>query len=139
MDSDANKILVVDDNAITARWVGYVTSTLGFNVALASSAEDALNLLADGQFVTVISDVEMPGMDGFDLLQNIRLLYPQMPVILMSAYGSEERRRAAHACGAQAFLQKPVNADQLTRLFGGSQEAQVNEPERRIPVVSLSH
>lgn len=139
MDSDTNKILVVDDNAITARWVGYVTSSLGFNVALASNGEDALDLLAQEQFVTVISDVEMPGMDGFDLLQNIRLLYPQMPVILMSAHCNEEQRRAARVCGAQAFLEKPVNAEQLNKLFGGEEEAQINETERRVPVVSVSY
>lgn len=139
MDSEANRILVVDDNAITARWVGHLTRSLGFNVALAANGEDALNLLAKGQFVTVISDVEMPGMDGFELLQSIRLLYPEMPVVLMTANSDEERRKAARAWGAQAFLQKPVNADQLTRLFGGSQEAPVNECERRIPVPSVFH
>jgi len=105
MDCTANTILVVDDNAITARWVGYVASTLGFNPVLAFDGEEALSRLSEQSFVLVISDVEMPRMDGFDLLQNIRALYPQMPVILMSAHCNEERRRAASACGAQAFLE----------------------------------
>lgn len=139
MDSESNKILVVDDNDITARWVGFVAGQLGFNPVLAFNGEEALSRLTEQPFVLVISDVEMPGMDGFDLLQDIRLLYPQMPVILMSASRNDELRRAARVCGAQAFLEKPVNVDQLNRLFGGSEDAQVNEPERRVPVVSLSH
>lgn len=139
MESETNKILIVDDNAITARWVGYVTGRVGFDVVLASNGEEALNRLAEEQFVTVISDVEMPGMDGFDLLQNIRQLYPQMPVILMSAYCDQERRRAAHACGAQAFLEKPVNADQLARLFGSDGQTHVNESERHVAVPSVFH
>lgn len=139
MDCTANTILVVDDNAITARWVGYVAGRLGFSPVLAFNGEEALSRLAEQPFVLVISDVEMPRMDGFDLLQNIRQSYPQMPVILMSAHCDEERRRAASACGAQAFLEKPVNADQLNKLFGGEEETQTNEPERHVPVVSVSH
>ena len=136
MDSESNMILVVDDTPITARWVGYVVGRLGFNAVLAFNGEEALNCLAQRQFVAVISDVEMPGTDGFELLQNIREFYPALPVILMSASCNEERRRTASACGAQAFLEKPVNADQLTKLFGGVPEAQP-VPERQAPVLSV--
>lgn len=130
-------ILVVDDTPITARWVGYVACRLGFNTVLAFNGEEALSRLAEQPFVAVISDVEMPGMNGFELLQNIREFQPEMPVILMSAYCNAERRRAANACGAQAFLEKPVNADQLAKLFGGSPEVQANAPELRAPVLSV--
>jgi chemosensory pili system protein ChpA (sensor histidine kinase/response regulator) len=138
MDSETNKILVVDDNAITARWVGYVTGRLGFNVALASNGEEALNRLAEEQFVTVISDVEMPEMNGFELLQNIRLFYPDMPVILMSSSWDQERRETARMRGAQAMLQKPVNTDQLTELFGGRKATQRDVPVPHVPVLSVS-
>lgn len=116
-------ILVVDDNPITARWVGYLTGRVGFSVVLASHGEEALNRLAEQPFAAVISDVEMPGMNGFELLQNIRLLYPGMPVILMTVSCDEEHREAAQAWGAQALLGKPVNMDQLSELFSGGQEA----------------
>jgi CheY-like chemotaxis protein len=138
MDSEANKILIVDDNAITARWVGYVTGRVGFDVALASNGEEALNRLAEEQFVTVISDLEMPGMSGFELLQNIRLLYPHMPVILMSAFWDQGRREAARASGAQAMLQKPVNSDQLSQLFGGG-KTHADQPAPPVPMLSVTH
>lgn len=139
MDSEENTILIVDDTPITARWVGYVAGRLGFNTVLAFTAEEALNCLAQQPFVAVISDVEMPGMNGFELLQTIREFYPALAVILMSARCDEERRRTAHACGAQAFLEKPVNEDQLVSLFGGKPEAPANTPELRAPVLSVFH
>jgi CheY-like chemotaxis protein len=137
MDSEATMILVVDDTPITARWVGYVAGRLGFGAVLAANGEEALNCLAEQPFAAVISDVEMPGMNGFELLQNIRLLYPAMPVILMSAYCNEECRKASRAWGAQALLAKPVSTDQLTELFGGSAKAHVNDTEQRAPVLSV--
>lgn len=139
MDSDANAILVVDDNAITARWVGRLVEHLGFTTVLASDGEDALNRLAEQQFVAVISDVEMPRMNGFELLQNIREFYPALPVILMSAYCDEERREATRARGAQALLSKPVNTDQLNRLFGVSPTSPPAPAELPAPVPSVIH
>jgi len=138
MSAETNTILVVDDTPITARWVGYVAGRVGFNAVLANNAQEALTRLAGEQFVTVISDLEMPGMNGFELSQNIRQLYPEMPVILMSAFWDEERRAAALACGAQAVLEKPVNADQLAELFGGRQTRR-DDPAPNVPVLSAAH
>ena len=130
-------ILVVDDNPITARWVGYLTGRVGFSVVLASNGEEAVNRLAEQQFAAVISDVEMPGMNGFELLQNIRLLYPEMPVILMTVFCDGKRREAARAWGAQALLEKPVNMDQLTELFSGGQEAHRNDSVEGLHVFAV--
>lgn len=137
MDSEANRILVVDDTPITARWVGYVAGRLGFNAVLAFNGEEALSRLAEQPFAAVISDVEMPGMNGFELLQNIRQFHPAMPVILMSAFWNEERREAAQACAAQGMLQKPINADQLAELFGGRRETRRADPILPAPVLSI--
>lgn len=136
MNSQASKILVVDDTPITARWVGYVTSRLGFNAVIAFNAGEALRCLAEQPFAAVISDVEMPGMNGFELLQQIRQFHPTMPVILMSAFWDEQRREAAQACAAQGTLQKPVSADQLTELFGGRRETR-REPVAQVPVLTI--
>ena len=138
MDSEANNILVVDDTPITARWVGYVAGRLGFNAVLAFNGEEALGRLAEQPFAAVISDVEMPGMSGFELLQSIRQFHPAMPVILMSASWDEERRAAARAGVAQGTLQKPVNADQLAELFGGRQETRRDHPAPPAPVLSVA-
>lgn len=138
MDSVANAILVVDDTPITARWVGYVAGRLGFNAALAFSGEEALSRLAEQPFAVVISDVEMPDMSGFELLRNIRLLYPGVPVVLMSALWDEERREAARAGAAQGMLQKPVTLEQLIELFEGGKETRQDHPAPQTPVLSIA-
>ncbi len=68
----------------------------------------------------------MPVMNGYDLLQFIRLRWPELPVILMSATSNAERRESARRLGAMAFLEKPVNSDQLAALIGA--RADRNEP-----------
>jgi CheY-like chemotaxis protein len=100
-----------------------LTARLGFNPVLASDAGEALNRLAEQPFVAVISDVEMPGMNGLELLQNIRGYYPGLPVILMTAFCNQERQETARAGGAMALLEKPVNTDHLAALLGTGAEA----------------
>jgi CheY-like chemotaxis protein len=82
----------------------------------ADSAEDALERLADGidpQLIVILSDINMPGMDGLALLREIRERWPEYPVIMVTAYGDEERRRRASEFGAAEFLSKPVDFDSL--------------------------
>lgn len=128
MDPEAKTILVVDDNPMTARWVAFLVQRMGFSAVPAFDAEQALNALAEGQFVTVISDVEMPGMNGFELLQNVRLYYPGVPMILMTAFCDAERLEAARAGGAWALLEKPVTTDHLDALLGSGAGTR-GEPE----------
>jgi len=130
MDAETKPILVVDDNPITARWVESLVRRIGFEVIVAFDGEDAIHQLAEQPVGIVISDVEMPVMNGFDLLQFIRLRWPEPPVILMSATSNAERREAARRLGAMAFLEKPVNSDQLAALIGG-------KPHRNEPVDGL--
>ncbi len=76
-------------------------------------------------------------MNGFELLQQVRLLYPAMPVILMSAFWDASRRVKARACTAQATLEKPVTADQLIELFGGRRETHYERAAAPAPVLSV--
>lgn len=118
MDTETRPVLVVDDNPLTARWVESLVRRMGFEAIVAFDGEDAIHQLAEQPVGTIISDVEMPVMNGFDLLQFIRLSWPELPVILMSATSNAERREAARRLGAMAFLEKPVNSDQLAALIG---------------------
>lgn len=118
MDAETQMVLVVDDNPLTAHWVQSLVRRLGYEVVVAFNGEEAIHQLAEQPVGTVISDVEMPVMNGFDLLQFIRLRWPELPVILMSATSNAERREAARCLGAIAFLEKPVNSDQLTAIIG---------------------
>lgn len=122
MNTEAKTILVVDDNPITARCVGNLIPRIGFDAVLAFHGEEALNHLADAQFVAVISDVDMPGMNGFELLQNIRLYHSELPVVLITASCNAAWREAARASGAWALLEKPVTFDHLDALLGNGAE-----------------
>ena len=82
----------------------------------ADSAEEALQMLAGGirpQLIVILSDINMPGMDGLSLLREIKRQRPGLPVMMVTAYGDEERRRQAEAAGALQFLTKPVDFDLL--------------------------
>jgi CheY-like chemotaxis protein len=94
----------------------------------AASGEEALDRLADGvrpELIVILSDINMPGMDGLTLLREIKTRRPELPVMMVTAYGDEERRRQAAEDGALQFLTKPVDFDllkeELRRLSGAAQ------------------
>src|SRR5689334_21228417 len=82
----------------------------------AASGDEALDRLAEEiqpALVVVLSDINMPGMDGLQLLGEIKQRRPELPVMMVSAYGDDERRRRASELGAFEFINKPVDFDQL--------------------------
>ena len=113
-------ILVVDDEPDAAelfrqrfrREARQGTYVLHF----AGSGEEALVKLDDGvrpELIVILSDINMPGLDGLQLLDSIKKLYPHLPVMMVTAYGDDERRRRASELGAAEFLTKPVDFDAL--------------------------
>jgi CheY-like chemotaxis protein len=82
----------------------------------AYSGEEALQKL-DGeiepQLIVILSDINMPGMDGLSLLERVKQRFPDLPVMMVTAYGDEERRRRASELGASHFLAKPVDFNHL--------------------------
>jgi CheY-like chemotaxis protein len=82
----------------------------------AASGEEALDQLAREirpELVVILSDINMPGMDGLELLREVKLRRPEMPVMMVTAYGDDERRRRAAEFGAAEFITKPVDFDLL--------------------------
>lgn len=82
----------------------------------AASGEEALRLLANGiipHLIVILSDINMPGMDGLTLLHHVKQEHPTLPVMMVTAYGDDERRRRASEYGAAQFITKPVDFDLL--------------------------
>src|SRR2546428_11997937 len=78
----------------------------------AASGEEALDRLSNGvrpELIVILSDINMPGMDGLTLLREIKSRHPGLPVMMVTAYGDDERRRHAAEAGALEFLNKPVH------------------------------
>ena len=109
-------ILVVDDEPDVAelfrqRFRREVRQGL-YVLHYAGSGEEALIKLAEGirpQLIVILSDINMPGMDGLTLLQEIKQRGPELPVMMVTAYGDDERRRRAGEYGAAKFITKPVD------------------------------
>jgi CheY-like chemotaxis protein len=82
----------------------------------APSGRDALSLIATGvqpELLVLLSDINMPGMDGLELLREVKRRRPELPVIMITAYDDEQRRQTASAFGAAEFLNKPIDFDHL--------------------------
>jgi CheY-like chemotaxis protein len=82
----------------------------------ANSGEDALQQLGNGiepRLIVILSDINMPGMDGLELLGRVKQRFPEIPVMMVTAYGDDDRRRRASDLGAREFLAKPVDFDAL--------------------------
>ena len=82
----------------------------------AHSGEAALKMLSEGirpELIVILCDINMPGMDGLTLLGEIKRRWPELRVMMVTAYGDEERRRIAGERGAAKFLAKPVDFDYL--------------------------
>jgi CheY-like chemotaxis protein len=82
----------------------------------AASGEEALDQLSDGvepELIVILSDINMPGMDGLELLRQVKQQRPELPVMMVTAYGDDERRRRAAEYGAMEFVTKPVDFDRL--------------------------
>lgn len=109
----AVRLLVVDDHPLVreqmARWLG----DNGYWIALAVDGEDAINRLAVEAFDAVLSDVQMPRMDGFELLVQVQRRYPLLPVVLMTAMLDPHKQARASQSAAVALLEKPFEIEQL--------------------------
>ncbi len=111
--TDTGTILVVDDDSINRQVVALKLVAAGFVTTLAASGEEALDCLDLGEFDAVVTDVRMPGISGIDLLRNIRLRFPRLPVILMTGFIEEDVREGAITWNAAALFQKPVSRADL--------------------------
>lgn len=107
------KILLVDDDADFRRTMGRLLSDRGYALSVAADGVQALASMEAGVPDLVISDLRMPGMDGIELLQQVHRRFPNMPVVLMSAYAGAQDVADAFEYGAYGCLPKPVRVEAL--------------------------
>ncbi len=102
-------ILVTDDEAGIREFLSDALELDGHQVQCASSGEQAIALLGTQSFALVLTDFQMPGVNGLELLRWIRSKQPSVPVIMLTAHGTVETAVAAMKQGAYDFLQKPIS------------------------------
>lgn len=109
----SNTILIVEDDNELREALCDTLELAGFEFLAAEDAERALELLQEHQVDMVISDVNMPGMDGHALLDRVRAAYPGLPVMLITAFGQVSKAVDAIKAGAVDYLMKPFDSDAL--------------------------
>src|SRR5258706_5748846 len=109
-------VLVVDADARLREALIDTLRAAGMPALAAADADEALRLLETEDVAFVISDVQMPGTNGYQLLTSIKRLRPDLPVILMTAYSTMAQAVAAMHDGATAYTRTPLHAQGLIRL-----------------------
>ena len=111
------RVLVVDDEEGIRSFIGEVLLGEGFQVTLAADGQEAVDLLARQSFHLMISDLNMPRIDGMALLRRVRAEQPEMEVIVLTAHGTVESAVEAMRLGAFDYLQKPLSGPDELRLI----------------------
>jgi len=109
----AVRVLVADDHKPVRLSLVALFEDEGFTVSSACGGSQAIALLAEDEFDLIVSDLQMPEGDGYELLTYLREHHPSLPVILMSAETSGEAELRARLLGASDFLAKPFDFDDL--------------------------
>jgi len=119
-----SKILIVDDEQSYRQLLTLVFQEEGHSVRTGMNGRQALELLAEEPAEIIISDVKMPDMDGIQLLRSLRETQPQIGVVLMTAFASVDTAREAFKLGADDFIQKPFDVEELKLIVRKTLEKQ---------------
>jgi FixJ family two-component response regulator len=111
----ATVVAAVDDDFRVRESLGRLMESAGYAPAIFLSADALLQSAALSGAACVITDVRMPGMDGLELQRRLKVNYPELPVIFISAHVDDETRRRAFDGGAIDFIYKPFDGAELLR------------------------
>ena len=113
LSKNIRNVLVVDDEENTRIGLRELLSAEGYQVASACDGSEALDCLQSGQYELVITDINMPHMDGMVFLDQISQRHPGLDVIMMTAFGGVDSYLEAMNLGAYEYLYKPVKIEDL--------------------------
>jgi two-component system chemotaxis response regulator CheY len=116
----AKKVLIVDDSASLRQVVKIALGSAGYEVVAACDGNEALEKLAQHKVNLIISDVNMPNMDGIELLKQVKQnpAYRFTPIIMLTTEAGDAKKREGQAAGAKAWVVKPFQPDQLLAAVG---------------------
>lgn len=115
--SEKQRILVVDDEQNIRRILQAALDKVGYHTEIAESGEAALEALERNRFDCVLTDVTMPGMDGYELQRTIHARWPELPVVIMTAYGTIPQAVTAIRKGAFEYIPKPFDLDTVKKVI----------------------
>ena len=109
----SRKVLVVDDDAVVGHSINRVLTEQGYQVREAMSGSEALEELEHQHYDMVFTDIRMPGMDGLDMASRMKKSHPEMPVVVITGYGTEASEKKARDLGVAGFLHKPLSPESI--------------------------
>lgn len=110
------QILVVDDEKNIRETLCQALETLPVEVKAASSGKEALEMLQEESFALILLDLKMPGIDGMEVLRQVRTFQPEIRIIIISAHGTVESAVEVMKLGAVDFIQKPFTPQEIRQL-----------------------
>lgn len=113
-------VLVVDDDAVVGSSINRVLRARGYQVREALSGEEALDELGNRQYDLVFADVRMPGMDGIEMTARLKQSHPEVPVVVITGYGTEADEQQARDLGVAGYLRKPLTPEMI---IGNAEQA----------------
>ena len=125
------RILVVDDDALILESISELLRLEGYQVEAASVPEQALKMLDDGKYNLLLTDVNMPGVNGFELLKLVKRKHPETVVVLITGYGTIENAVEAIKMGAVHYVTKPIIDDEIKLIVARSLQQQKLVTENR--------
>ncbi len=111
----ARRLLIVDDEETLtfSLYQSFIISKKDYEVATAASGEEALSRMAEQPYDLIITDIFMPGISGLELLKVVKEKYPSTEVMVMTAYGSNDKKDEAEELGACHYVEKPFEMKEL--------------------------
>jgi two-component system response regulator PilR (NtrC family) len=125
------RILVVDDETIQRDIVKDILEDQGYDVLTSGSGQEALEQINTSPVDVILTDLRMPGMDGVELLEHVKIIDPDIIVVVITAYGSVESAVEAMKKGAYHYLTKPLEKEQLTLIVQRAIQAKRLSDENR--------
>ena len=120
---DGKRILIVDDEYKVAFFLQESLRGLGgYEVMRAETAERALQVCQEQSFDLVVTDFRLPGINGLELMRQLRAIRPAIRTILITAYGSDEIEAEAYALQARGYLTKPFHIEEFVRVVQAALE-----------------
>ncbi|MGD2152879.1 MAG: response regulator [Gemmatimonadales bacterium] len=114
---DPVRVLIVDDEAELVSALEERLNLRGFEASGVTNGAEALSLIAEEPFDVVLLDLKMPGLDGLEVIRRIKVEQPELQVILLTGWGSEEDAEKGKELGAYDYLMKPVKIRDLVRVL----------------------
>jgi DNA-binding NtrC family response regulator len=116
METDKKRILIIEDDEEMRSMLREFLSEEGYDTDSIDSGSKAFVRLVRDTFDLIITDIRMPGLTGLDILPGVKKLQPDAPIIVITAFGSEEVCHKVFARGAEAYLEKPIHLEHLREI-----------------------